>query len=231
MKRTLCAVGLGALCVTWVTAAAAQVPDHLKCYKIKDPQAKATYTANLGGLVAEPGCKITVPAQMACVPAAKTNVTPTPPGGGGTGVPNSFFCYKVKCQKATLPTLAGQDQFGNRTVTPSAAKLLCAPLAGPTTTTTMTSTSTTTTLIPLCPSTASAGDPCGSCGIGTCQPLCQHTCPGPLLACMAPAGRTCPNGADSDCPAGWYCETTTSFTCGTCSPPRGGNLSCAAPCP
>jgi hypothetical protein len=127
--RTLCAVGLAALCLTWAAPLSAQVPDHLKCYKVKDPQAKTTYTADLGGLVAEPSCTIKVPATMACVPATKTNVTPPPPGGGGTGTPNTFFCYKVKCPKATLPTLTGADQFGNRTVTPSAAKLVCAPVA------------------------------------------------------------------------------------------------------
>jgi len=65
----------------------------------------------------------------ACVPATKTNVVPTPPGGGATGTPNSFFCYKVKCPRATLPTLPGYDQFGNRTVAPKTAHLLCAPLA------------------------------------------------------------------------------------------------------
>ncbi len=137
MKRTLRAVGLAAFGLTWSALATAQpAADHLECYKVKDPQAKKTYTADLGGLAAEPGCKIGVPAQMACVPATKTNVTPTPPGGGGTGTPNSFFCYKVKCPKATLPTLAGTDQFGSRTIIPKTASLLCAPLAGPPTTTT-----------------------------------------------------------------------------------------------
>src|SRR6266851_3438655 len=113
MRRTLCAVGLAALCLTWAAPASAQLPDHLKCYKVKDPQAKVTYTADLGGLVAEPGCTIKVPAVMACVPATKTNVTPSPPGGGGTGTPNSFLCYKVKCPTTTLPTLNGTDQFGS----------------------------------------------------------------------------------------------------------------------
>src|SRR6185503_16046511 len=104
--------------------------DHLECYKVRDPQARATYTADLDGLSLEPGCLIKVPAKLACVPATKTNVTPTPPEAGGTGTPNTFFCYKAKCPRAALPTLAGADQFGNRTVTPSVAKLVCAPLAG-----------------------------------------------------------------------------------------------------
>jgi hypothetical protein len=130
MFRSTVAVvaGLALLAAAVPTGAQVPVPDHLKCYKInKDPQAKAHYLADLGGLVAEPGCKIAVPAVTACVPSTKTNVTPTPPGGGGTGTPNSFFCYKVTCPKATLPTLAGADQFGSRTVTPGPAKLLCAP--------------------------------------------------------------------------------------------------------
>jgi hypothetical protein len=60
----------------WVASSSAQpVPDHLNCYKVKDPQAKTTYTADLGGLVAEPGCTIKVPAVTACVPATKMNVT------------------------------------------------------------------------------------------------------------------------------------------------------------
>ena len=146
MKRTLCAVGLAALCVTRVTPGAAQpVADHLKCYKVRDPQPKVLYTADLGGLVAEPGCRIKVPAAMACVPSTKTIIgPPTPPGGGGTGTPNSFFCYKVKCPTVTLPTLTGADQFGSHAVTPRTAKFLCAPLAGPSTTTTTTASTTTT---------------------------------------------------------------------------------------
>src|SRR5713226_336334 len=131
MKRTLWVVGLAALCLTWVAPTGAQVPDHLKCYKVKDPQAKAKYRADLGGLVAEPGCTIKVPATIACVPASKTNVSPTPPGAGGIGRPNSFTCYKVKCPKAAVPPFTANDQFGMRTVAASTVQFLCAPNAGP----------------------------------------------------------------------------------------------------
>jgi len=116
-----------------VLAGAQPVADHLKCYKVRDPQAKAAYTADLGGLVAEPGCTIKVPATMVCVPATKENVNPPPQGTGATGAPNAFGCYKVHCPKATLPTLQLNDQFGSRAVTPRAAKLLCAPAPPPTT--------------------------------------------------------------------------------------------------
>jgi len=145
MKRARTSLTAALAVVAVAVSAPAQVPDHLKCYKVKDPQAKATYTADLGGLVEEPGCTIKVPAIMACVPATKTNVTPTPPGGGGTGTPNAFGCYKIKCPKATLPALQLNDQFGSRLVTPSTPKLLCAPVAPTTTTTTTTAASTTTT--------------------------------------------------------------------------------------
>src|SRR5262249_52166218 len=90
--------------------------DHLRCYKVRDPQPPTSYTADLGGLVADTGCTIRLPAKMACVPSTKTNVTPTPPGGGGTGTPNSFFCYRVKCPPNSHPALSGADQFGIRTV-------------------------------------------------------------------------------------------------------------------
>jgi len=129
----------------FILARCGQVPDHLACYRIQDPQTRTKYLADLDGLVVEPGCTIRVPAVMACVPATKTNVAPTPPGGGGTGTPNSFLCYKVRCRKASLPTFSGSDQFGSRTVTPKTAQVVCAPLAGPPTTTTSTTATTSTT--------------------------------------------------------------------------------------
>ena len=75
------------LCIGWAAPAAAAAPDHLKCYKVRDRQARVTYTADLGGLVAEPGCMIKVPADMACVPATKTNVSrrPLPAGAVSAG--------------------------------------------------------------------------------------------------------------------------------------------------
>src|SRR5262245_6655461 len=98
-------------------AFAQAVADHLECYKAKDPQQKATYTADVAGLVLEPGCLVKVPAKLTCVPATKTNVVPTPPGGSARigGVANGFNCYVVKCPKVTLPTVSTGDQFGTRT--------------------------------------------------------------------------------------------------------------------
>jgi len=119
MARTLSALGFAALSLIFAASGGAQpVGDHLKCYKVRDPQAKTTYTADLGGLTPEPGCTIKVPAVMACVPSTKTNVHPTPPATGGTGTPNAFGCYKIKCLNARLPALQLNDQFGIRSVKP-----------------------------------------------------------------------------------------------------------------
>jgi len=135
MKRARCDVGTMmalALCLAFVAPAGADVPDHLKCYRVKDRQTRTSYSADLGGLVAEPGCRITVPAQMTCVPSTKTSVSPTPPGGGGIGRPNSFNCYKVKCPRTIPPPFAASDQFGTRTLAVGTTRMLCAPNAGPT---------------------------------------------------------------------------------------------------
>src|SRR5262245_8871690 len=100
-----------------VAAGAQPIPDHLKCYKVKDTAPKATYTADLGGLLAEPQCSIKVPGSLLCVEATKSNVNPTPPGGAdNSGAAGRFMCYKVKCPKATPPQVQWHDQFGDRVV-------------------------------------------------------------------------------------------------------------------
>ena len=54
--------------------ASAQIPDHLKCYKIRDSLAKTTYAADVNGLAPESGCRIKVPGKLLCVAATKTNI-------------------------------------------------------------------------------------------------------------------------------------------------------------
>ena len=162
------------------SASRAQVPDHLKCYKIKDSAKKAIYTADLGGLAPEPGCQVKLPAKLICVPTVKTNVNPTPPGAPTGPSAGQFGCYKVKCPKGVPPVVTLTDQFGSRTVQPSAAQLLCAPAqvgSPPTTTTTLAGSTTTTTTMPNC---GAAGSPCSTnsdccsnnCG-GGAPPTCQ----------------------------------------------------------
>jgi hypothetical protein len=211
------------------TAAAQAIPDHLKCYKVKDPIIPGRYTATLGGLIVESGCVIKLPAQLVCVPATKTNVMPAPPGGGGSGAPGPFACYKVRCPRTALPAVRLDDQFGSRMVQPLTPKLLCAP-AVPSTTT--------TTTLPGCTSTGDcAADPAGTaCVEGHCGCTSQGDCPPAngsnpgrscLLAgifvcvpdCNKPNVTTC-NGGCCSAAINGVCQPGTSDTaCGT-----GGNV-------
>lgn len=118
--------------------------DHLECYRTKDPVQKQRFTADLNGLVPEPGCEIKVPAELLCVPTATVNVSPPPTGATPGREPGRVLCYKVDCERRDLPGVEITDPFGTRTVEPSRTKLLCAPEAAVTTTTVTTSTTTTT---------------------------------------------------------------------------------------
>ena len=229
-----CAFGAAAFSLAWVASGAGQpVPDHLQCYKVKDSQPKGSYTADLDGLTAEPGCSIKVPGTLLCVATTKTNVTPTPPGGmDDTGPAGRFLCYKVKCNKATVASLQWHDQFGARTVTPSTAKLVCAPEILPTTTTTSstaTTTSSSSTTTTMCtPTTCGAqGANCGTlpdgCGgtldCGSCTGT--DTCGGggtPNVCGCTDDGMTCINNGQICGPAINNCGH--SISCGTCGAGR-----------
>ena len=234
---------LAALVATLVligSAGAQPVADHLKCYKVKDPQTKATYSADLGGLVAEPGCTIKVPAVMACVPATKTNVTPAPPGTGGTGPLNAFGCYKVKCPKATLPALQLNDQFGTRVVTPAAPKLLCAPVEA-TTTTTASTTTTTTTTVPGCGALGTACVTSSDCCSNYCASSAEHDCTSNPCRDRGDAGAGCTDlatGYSCACSAGFVfngiscvgaCQTTDPCGNGGTCTVSGGSWTCSCP--
>src|SRR5262249_47525474 len=137
----VCVMALGTMSTRPV---AAQIPDHLACYKVKDTLAKGSYQADVGGLVPTAGCTIKVPGQLLCTETTKTNVSPTPPGGGTAGPAGRFMCYKLKCPKAAAPTVAWRDQFGERELMVTRSKLICAPQIVSITTTTTSSTTSTT---------------------------------------------------------------------------------------
>jgi len=132
------AIGRGMILVLAASAlsADAQVFDHLKCSKVADSQPKAKYQADLNGPLFDAGCVIKVPGVLFCAPTIKQNVTPPPPASGNGPSLQSMLCYKVKCPKGVPLTTDWSDQFGTRTVSVSAPKLLCAPALVSTTTTT-----------------------------------------------------------------------------------------------
>jgi hypothetical protein len=107
---------------------------HLKCYKMKDPRPKATYTLDLlaavGGFPNEPGCRLKVGGKQICVEVNKQGVSPVPPGGGPFPPPNSgsvFLSYKIKCPKQLVPSNVRVDQFGVSTITVGPASELLVP--------------------------------------------------------------------------------------------------------
>jgi hypothetical protein len=110
-------------------ARAQATADHLKCFKVKDPNAKTKYMADLSGVLAQSGCEFKSAAAMACVPSAAENVSPVPPGVGASGTPNTFGCYKLKCPKGVVPPLTLDDAFGSRVLDKGVAKMICAPAA------------------------------------------------------------------------------------------------------
>ena len=251
-RKAVHVLGLGtALLVLGVPGASGQpVPDHLKCYKVEDSRPKASYTADLGGLVPEPGCKVKLPAKLLCVETAKTNVQPSPSAGPSGTPAGRFACYKLKCPKNVAPTVTWQDQFGAGTLTPGPAKLLCAPEIATTTTTV---TTTTTTIagctgaldcpnVTACNTTtgqceSACGDAnhsncnAGCCSNGTCQPGTDASAcaTGPTcIVCDAtnPSGSACISGhcgctSPGDCPPGHACLLAGIDICTTeCNAPN-----------
>lgn len=159
--------------------------DHLECYKIGDSLAAAKYTADLSGLAVEPGCVVKTPAKLMCVPTAKTNVAPIPPGAPAGPTAGPFLCYKVKCPQPNASPLVVTDQFGTRSVQPKLARLLCAPAT--------IAVSTTTTTIPSTRCCQGLGGPlCSDLPAATAASTCGGT--------LATAGLVC-DGASGNCAA------------------------------
>jgi len=201
-----------------IVASAQPAPDHLKCYKVKDSQPKAAYTADLEGLTVEPGCLIKVPGNLLCVETTKSTVPPPPPGGGDASVPaGRFLCYKVKCPKAVLAPVQWQDQFGARVLTPKVAKMLCAPEIVPATTTTTAAAPTTTSTDAETTSTTTTLTPTTTSTVLTETTTSSTTTTIPLV-CE-------PATADCDGDAGTGCECAGNLCCaGACEPPHTNGL-------
>lgn len=170
MKVLIAVAGL-TMSLAFARPTSAQVPDHLKCFKIRDQLRLTPYTADLSGLVPQDGCRIRVPAAFFCVPSTKTNVSPTPPNDLEGPPANGFACYRVKCPRAALPGVVIEDQFGTRGATPKSTSMLCAPLMP-----TSVPTSTTTSL-PVTTSTAAATTSTTTTVLSTTTTTIVLTCP------------------------------------------------------
>lgn len=216
MARRLLAL-VFAFCTFGASTSSAVTPDHLRCYKVRDSAPRTSYSADVSGLVPpETRCVIKVPGSLLCLEATKANVDPAPPVGGSGPAAGRFLCYKVKCPKGALSPIAWNDQFGARSVTPLASKLVCAP-ALPVTT------STTTTTLPSSPCTVETAPCTGSCGAGVCG---VHCGPG-ALACFSDAAGSCDTSvsctSDASCVPGKLCISspgvacTEAFCCNPCS--------------
>jgi len=116
---------LGAMLLA--SPALAQRTDHLACFKARDNAPRTRYSLTLTNDAGALGCKVKVPAKLVCLESAKSNTSPTPPGGGPTTPVNSFLCYQMKCPRISVATTEMTDQFGRRTVSFKGAQLLCAP--------------------------------------------------------------------------------------------------------
>ena len=122
------------ICVALAAPTTAQVPDHLKCFKVKDPLRPAgTADLNTPQFGADAGC-ILKKAMLFCVPATKTNVTVTDKATGNPITPlpvsgpdpGDRICYKAKCPNVPADQSV-TDQFGNRTLSKLKASLVCTP--------------------------------------------------------------------------------------------------------
>ena len=126
---------LTALLVTGlpVVQAAAQAipgdPDHLKCYQVvKDENPNAEKEMNLiNKFGLEPGCHLRIKSRLYCTPVSKF----LPGGNGddprGTALNTDFTCYKVRCPIVPPRRLHIDDQFGNRDIGITQARMLCTP--------------------------------------------------------------------------------------------------------
>lgn len=211
------------------------VADHLQCFKIKDPEARAQYRADITpddtSIAASPGCIVKVPATLLCVDVAKSNVSPLPPGAPDAGPARKHLCYKMKCAKpqGAVPVT---DQFGSRSVTLKTTSLLCAPVPTPTSTTTTTTPSSTTTTSTSSTTTSTSsstttttllglGQSCFSnaqcassfCVDGVC---CDSSCGGSCQACVT-AKTGGPNGTCANIPAGTDPDNECGFPLPVCN--------------
>jgi hypothetical protein len=125
-----------ALWVMWAAPVAAQVPDHLECYKVRDPlRLEAIVDLNSEQFGTETGCKLTR-TSLFCVPGTKavlsaedrkTGAPITPLSFWAPAQPGDVVCYKARCPRPFPEDQQITDQFGTRTLERLKPSLLCTP--------------------------------------------------------------------------------------------------------
>ncbi len=238
MKRVVFGVFLAVFSLAFLQAPSqAQIDDHLKCYKIKDPlrlQGVVDIFTPQFGL--EKGCRI-ARAELFCVPATKRvlkaiDLSTSPPSPidplpiFGPPAPGDRICYRIKCETAAPPRLEVSDQFGHRRVEIEKPELLCTP--------------------------AVKGPPPRPCGRTSADEECNGFCPTGLTCqdipgankcdCLPPPPPTCERSpfpqCGGPCPTGQECKPDPNglaeCRCQTPPPPvceRSSFPECGGTCP
>lgn len=230
--------------VTMTSVVDAQVSDHLKCFKIKDPaNFKAqvlldAYQINFNDPPGvPPGCFVAGKAKFFCVPVEKTVVTfvdktkpPLAPVNMiGQHLQYDQLCYKIKCPNPAITQQDVQDQFGSRTISGFVPQWLCAP------TIKLDDQPTTCAASPypqcggVCPKTTDIcrpkNDGTPGCDCIPTDPLCDQSAPQCNGACPN-AAQTCVATADGKCycsDVAVLCEQSSAPQCGGYCP---SNLTC-----
>ena len=108
--------------------------DHLKCYKIKDPnKLKGIVDLTSPQFGVEPACKISktvtfcVPVKKAVTSASVNGTAITPSPIAGQNLVDDYVCYHIVCQTPPPASAKVQDQFSTRTFTKFKPFEVCVP--------------------------------------------------------------------------------------------------------
>lgn len=115
------------------TPASAQVipgdSDHLKCYRVVKDQnpndVKEVDLVNKFGL--EPECHVVTKAKLFCTPVRKFIEGGNGDDPRGAGLNTDFTCYNVQCPPNPKRRWEIHDQFGDRDIGITNARMLCTP--------------------------------------------------------------------------------------------------------
>lgn len=115
------------------TPSAAQLYDHLECFKMKDAISQRVQISvtplDTAVFPITAACTVKTKARELCVPTEKTLQSYDGPAEpiAGDNLTNGFVCYTLKCDKSDIDDTEFTDQFGTRTLLKFGEKKICAP--------------------------------------------------------------------------------------------------------